>query len=415
MRPNDLLNLNLINFSTLYASLKSSYTPERKDLIDILIEILLCLPNKAEITATLVNQMCKNDHLFRINFVQHFSERTIENENELICLCLALQHLECKESEFFDQVLDKYFKGWNKFIEYLKDSKLEIKKKQEEKTDQSLYIDNLDEQNTQILFDEKSYSYLNWEIIKINDINLQERISNNINNDVSITTELCKIIIKNTKCNPQECYNQLASFLNENNIIDLVKAFGKIDAEELHVIFLLGNLKDFTKVFLKNCPDKRILCFLFERYYNEKGTRLKENEEMFILKNLVDKSTWKFFTTFCLRKDLEEFFETKITEPVYNNDSEIFFDSLKKNDFVKNETFFSDFCMNSANSISHFLINVERFSHLFDLNSKEQQSFAKCIIESFNENPIFLEVIVNKMIKFNIINQEIFNNLLNIN
>lgn len=323
-------------------------------------------------------------------------------------------------------------------------------------------LDNLDEKTANLVFFCKNLEKQKLKLTKRDNsiqINYQINLTDNMKNEIVESTDNLMKIMKQYEStenivgdvnialytlysfhiDKKECLNQIHNYFDVSNFRELIIAIMIYkDSNEKNILFSkffmvsLGKTEGFLSILYdyidkhKNRFFNVILAMIYQNFYSytEKNVHLSDvihytpqlhEEEIEKFKSLLTGEVAIEMLQICDLNNLKNFLpneyniifpnefidnKTVLKEVAVNkNFSQV--KSMEKGDF------FTEFCKLSYPSISHFLTYLEIFSSQFSLSKNEQNLFLKIFFEINKKRFVYLSVILEKLLYFNIIDEDV--------
>jgi hypothetical protein len=224
----------------------------------------------------------------------------------------------------------------------------------------------------------------------------------------SIEIFSCYSILRKFNFYKIECLYRLRKYSHETIINALLIDECEFD---ISMIIELCNNEGFLEYLSTSiCRFKKrtiIVGLIFVAYYNGKAALgnsfyrcLTTEEDRILLKNMFNEETIEFCKRIASIKNINTFFglNIPISEPSFIK-SAIFMEHK----FSDKKEFFEKFLLVSSPSVTHFLSYMEMFQDKFALTEDEKVMFIKMLRVFHQDNPAYLDIVFEKMVKFSII------------
>lgn len=173
-----------------------------------------------------------------------------------------------------------------------------------------------------------------------------------------------------------------------------------------------GFLKTLSKNITRFSRRKEIVAFIFVAYYKPPQVGFNDNqhvvlgnqEDIDILVSMFDEETEKYALRIGSASQLNLLLARNYKEPSL---PVIRFNDFQNMCFSDKNQFFTAFLKLSSQTPTHFLSYLEYYKKDFILNEQQQSDFVTLLKDFNKDNEPFLEIVLPKLAKFNIINESL--------
>lgn len=219
-------------------------------------------------------------------------------------------------------------------------------------------------------------------------------------------------IIQKMVYNKHECLYRLKKLTDFEIIVSMLIKCNMADISM--AVFLSKNPK-FLNILLDYIDlfDERpkILSLIFSSYYISSNELVEDvlspfdDSELFgKFRSCFDDEVLEHSIRICNREALSEFLGRHVSKQRFTNIPSSEF--ITRN-FKSKHEFWNAFIEAASPTPTHFLSYLEYFKDRFVLSEEEQVTFVKMLQAYHKDNPVYLDVVLNKMIKFNIIRSKL--------
>ncbi|KAI5168730.1 hypothetical protein PAEPH01_0371 [Pancytospora epiphaga] len=243
-------------------------------------------------------------------------------------------------------------------------------------------------------------------------ISLPALFSKSGSSDDFINTFYCYSIIRNIDFYKAECRYRLLSY-NNSSIIEAILVDESLSGIGMAIEMCRspGFLEYLSKHIHRFKERVKITSLIFISFYRIKPAIdtgayicMANDRDKEALKEMFDKDTECFCLKVGNKTRLNMFLGTDYSEvvlPVMSRENFI------NGSFPSQKEFFEAFFAVSSPSVSHFFNYLEEFKNRFILNETEQQLFLTELRKFHENNTSYLEIVLPRLVKFNIINESL--------